>query len=235
MMYQALARYYDALVKDEQATQAWVSLIKAHMPVGDIMELACGSGEITIQLANEGYHVFASDLSEDMIKEAKKKAGSEQITWSVMDMSRFDDDKHYDGILCLCDSFNYLLIDAQVDEMLKQVYAHLNEHGVFIMDMHSLDRLNEFEEEYNEAGKIMNHEYQWTIYAVEDRIYQNFAFYDEAGRVTLEQHIQRVYDPEDIARRLKQLGFQVEILTDFEYSGITEGEKQFFICRKETL
>lgn len=235
MMYQALARYYDALVKDDEATQAWVSLIKAHMPLGSIMELACGSGEITIRLAEEGYQVSASDLSEDMIREAKKKAGSDQVNWSVMDMSSFKDSHRYDGILCLCDSFNYLLNDAQVDEMLKQVYAHLKHHGVFIMDMHSLDRLDEFEDEYNEAGRIMDHEYQWTIYAVEDRIYQNFAFYDGEGRVTLEQHIQRVYDPKDIAQRLEELGFQVEIVTDFDQPGITEGEKQFFICRKETI
>ena len=32
MMYQVLAKYYDALVKDDEATAAWVDLIKAHMP-----------------------------------------------------------------------------------------------------------------------------------------------------------------------------------------------------------
>ena len=235
MMYQVLAKYYDALVKDDEATAAWVDLIKAHMPKGDIMELACGSGEITIALSKGGYHVSASDLSQDMINAAKSKPGSEAISWSVMDMSEFEDEHTYDGILCLCDSFNYLLSDEQVDHMFTKVYEHLREHGVFIMDMHSMDRLDEFEEEYNEAGKIMSHEYQWTIYAVEDRIYQNFAFYDEEGRVTLEQHIQRVYDPLDIKTRLEKTGFQVEIYTDFTEEGICEGEKQFFICRKESL
>lgn len=235
MMYQVLAKYYDALVKDDEATSAWVDLIKAHMPKGDIMELACGSGEITIALSKEGYHVSASDLSQDMIHAAMAKPGSNKINWSVMDMSKFEDEHTYDGILCLCDSFNYLLSDEQVDQMFSKVYAHLREHGVFIMDMHSLDRLDEFEEEYNEAGKIMSHEYQWTIYAVEDRIYQNFAFYDEEGRVTLEQHIQRVYDPMDIKTRLEKLGFEVKIYTDFTQEGICEGEKQFFICRKESL
>ena len=232
MMYQALAKYYDALVKDDEATASWVAMIKEHMPKGNIMELACGSGEITIALAKEGYQVAASDLSEEMIKEAQKKPGSEWIRWSVMDMSVFEDTYMYEGILCLCDSFNYLLQDAQVDHMFQAVYEHLNDEGVFIMDMHSLDRLKEFEEEYNEAGKIMDHEYQWTIYAVEDRIYQNFAFYDEDGRVTLEQHIQRVYDPMDIKACLERLGFQVEIYTDFTQPGIVDGEKQFFICRK---
>lgn len=232
MMYQVLAKYYDALVKDEEATAAWVEFIKAHMPKGDVMELACGSGEITIALSQEGYHVSASDLSSDMVHAAIAKPGSEAIAWSVMDMSKFEDEHVYDGILCLCDSFNYLLSDTQVDHMFTQVYSHLRDQGVFIMDMHSLDRLDEFVEEYNEAGKIMSHEYQWTIYAVEDRIYQNFAFYDEDGRVTLEQHIQRVYDPMDIKARLEQTGFQVEIYTDFTQEGICEGEKQFFVCRK---
>ena len=235
MMYQALAKYYDALVKDDEATSSWVSLIHTYLPKGKVMELACGSGEITIALAKQGYEVSASDISEDMIKEAKKKAGSELIRWSVMDMSDIQDQNIYDGILCLCDSFNYLLNDAQVDQMLKGVYTHLSKQGVFIMDMHSMDRLDEFEEEYNEAGKIMGHEYQWTIYAVEDRVYQNFAFYDEAGRVTLEQHIQRVYDPMDIKKRLEQLGFQVDIYTDFTQAGVCEGEKQFFICRKGNI
>lgn len=232
MMYQALAQYYDALVKDEEATQDWVELITQHMPKGRIMELACGSGEITIALAKLGYQVSASDLSAEMISEAKQKPDSELVNWSVMDMCSFTAQDCYDGILCLCDSFNYLLEDAQADAMLKEVAAHLHEHGVFIMDMHSLDRLEEFAEEYNEAGKIMGHEYQWTIAADEDRLYQNFAFYDEEGRITLEQHIQRVYDPIQIKEKLEILGFEVEILTDFSEAGIVPGEKQFYICRK---
>ena len=235
MMYQALAKYYDALVQDDEATLAWVSLIKKHLPPCHIMELACGSGEITIALAKKGYQVCASDISADMVAAAQQKLGSELVSWSVMDMCHIDGDVCYDGILCLCDSFNYLLEDEQVDAMLAGVIAHLNEHGVFIMDMHTMDRLQEFEEEYNEAGRIMGHEYQWTIQADEDRIYQNFAFYDEAGRITLEQHVQRVYDPLWIKEKLEVLGFDVSILTDFTYEGIVEGEKQFFICRKRSV
>lgn len=232
MMYQALATYYDALVKDEEATNAWVSLIQKYIAPCKIHELACGSGEITIALAKKGYEVTASDLSAYMVEEAKKKPGSELVTWSVMDMSDFQDPQSYEGILCLCDSFNYLLEDQAVNQMLQAVYDHLTVGGCFIMDMHAMDRLEEFEEEYNEAGKIMGHEYQWTIFSVDDRIYQNFAFYDEEGRITLEQHIQRVYDPKDIEKRLRTLGFEVEIITDFEEPGIAPGEKQFFICKK---
>lgn len=232
MMYQKLASFYDALVKDEEATRAWVALIEKWIPKGRILELACGSGEITIALAKDGYQVKASDLSEDMILEAKKKPGSERITWSVMDMCDFDDTDCYDGILCLCDSFNYILKEEQVLGMFENVYSHVREDGIFLMDMHSLDRLVEFEEEYNETGHIDKNEYQWTIQSEDNCIYQNFAFYDKDGRSTLEQHIQRVYNPIWIQEQLENIGFEVSIYTDFTQVGICEGEKQFYICRK---
>ena len=48
MMYGTLAHYYDALVKDEDASMAWVAFIEQHVKKGKVLELACGSGEITI-------------------------------------------------------------------------------------------------------------------------------------------------------------------------------------------
>ncbi|MFR5080272.1 MAG: methyltransferase domain-containing protein [[Clostridium] innocuum] len=74
MMYELLAHVYDALVKDDEATACWVELIKAHIRGTELLELACGSGEITIALAQEGYHVAASDLSAAMIEEARRSA-----------------------------------------------------------------------------------------------------------------------------------------------------------------
>lgn len=232
MMYDYLAPYYDALVADEEATKAWVQLIEKYIPQGEIMELACGSGEITIMLANHGYQISASDLSAEMIEQAKKKENSDKVKWSVMDMSQIEDDHIYDGILCLCDSFNYLLKEEAVEQMIAGVSAHIKENGYFIMDMHSLDRLEEFSEEYNEAGRLFQHEYQWCIQSEDDFIYQNFSFYDEAGRCTLEQHIQRVYDPLWVLDLLTKYGFECEIFTDFELEGIQPGEKYFYICRK---
>ena len=83
-----------------------------------------------------------------------------------------------------------------------------------------------------QKAHVKDLEYQWTIASEDDRIYQNFAFYDSEGRVTLEQHEQRVYEPAWILAELKNAGFQVEVYTDFTQAGICEGEKQFYICRK---
>lgn len=54
------------------------------------------------------------------------------------------------------------------------------------------------------------------------------------GARALEQHIQRVYDPTWIMEQLRACGYAVQVCTDFTQEGITEGEKQFYICRKET-
>lgn len=53
----------------------------------------------------------------------------------------------------------------------------------------------------------------------------------KAGRVTLEQHVQRVYEPLWVKQQLENMGFVVSIKTDFTQDGIQEGEKLFYICQ----
>lgn len=233
MMYETLAAYYDALVKDDEATADWLMFVKTHIKGNTILEGACGSGEITLAMADAGYDVVAGDQSMEMMKRAQDKKGSEQITWQqfdLRDLSAFD---MFDGIVCFCDSLNYLLELADLQTFFTQAYAHLTTNGVLLFDLHSMDRLKEFEEEYCEDGRIDETPYEWSIMSEDDYIYQNFAFYDVDARVHLEQHMQRVYDPSIVIEMLEKIGFQVEVFTDFTTPGIQEGEKQFFVCKKE--
>ena len=230
-MYQILAKYYDALVADENATRDWVNFIESHASFNTILEFACGSGEITLELAKRGYKVKASDLSSDMVNEARKKEYAEHVEFFVHDMVQPLEDK-VDLVLCLCDSMNYVIDEDDFKQVLKNAYNNLNENGTFIFDVHSLDRLDEFEEEFYEEGVINNHGYEWSIQTQDDFILQNFVFFDENATPTYEQHIQRVYHPDVIKEACEKIGFNVEIYTDFKYEGIVEGEKYFYICRR---
>lgn len=235
MIYDTLATYYDALVKDEEATKAWVKWIQRSCPSGKVLELACGSGEITRQLAKLGYDMTALDLSESMINVAKDKPGSDEIRYFCQDMRDLSNFKRFDMILCLCDSFNYLLEDKEVQDFFKEVHDHLEENGLFLFDTHSLDRIEEFQEEFNETGHIQDIDYQWSITSEDDLIYQDFAFYKPDGRVIQEHHLQRVYDPQWLEKSL-ELYFDIEnITTDFTLEGIQEGEKYFYVCRRKTI
>lgn len=230
-MYQVLAQFYDALVADEKATQDWVHFIESHASFKTILEYACGSGEITLALAKLGYQIKASDLSSDMVEMAKKKKHADQVEFFVHNMVEKLEEKA-DLVLCLCDSMNYVIEEDDFKQVLFNAYSNLNENGTFIFDVHSLDRLEEFENEFYEEGMINKCGYEWSIETQQDYIYQNFVFFDESAHPTFEQHIQRVYDPYQIKAWCEQLGFSVEMYTDFIHEGICEGEKYFYVCRR---
>lgn len=232
MMYDTLANYYDELVKDDEATKAWVSWIEAFVKTGSLLDLACGSAEITIALAKDGFKVSGLDLSEQMIDHAKAKEGAASLDLRVGNMLDLSKLGQFDSISCLCDSFNYLLDKADVETFFKEVHDHLTVGGHFFMDMHSMDRLIEFEEPFNETGHFDDCDYQWEINSEDDYIYQEFAFYPENGNMILERHIQRVYDPAWIKELLSKYFDVISVRTDFELEGVQEGEKIFYVCQK---
>lgn len=233
MIYDTLALYYDALVKDDQATLAWVNWIQSSLSPCRVLELACGSGEITQALAQKGYQMTALDQSESMIQQAKAKKKGDPIQYLCQDMRNLCGLGNFEAILCLCDSFNYLLEPQEVQQFFLEVHDHFSENGLFFFDTHSLDRLQEFQEEFNETGHIFDVDYQWSITSEENYIYQDFAFYKEDGTVIEEHHMQRVYDPAWLIEIL-ELYFTIEkITTDFDQEGIQEGEKYFFVCRRK--
>ncbi len=112
--------------------------------------------------------------------------------------------------------------------------AHLSDSGYFLFDTHSLDRLEEFQEEFNETGEFEDGvQYQWSIMAEDDFIYQDFAFYKLDGTIQQEHHIQRVYEPTWLHEQLERFFTIVDIRTDFDQEGIQSGEKYFYIVQKK--
>lgn len=232
MIYQTLAPFYDLLVKDDEATQMWVDFTQKYVKGKKLLELACGSGEITIALSKLGYEIKGTDLSQEMIDEAMSKEGSEAIHWQAMDMLDLDEVKAYDSILCYCDSLNYIVGDEQIKTVFKKVYNALNDDGMFLFDIHSLDREVEFADEYIEEGFLDEVAYQWTIRHEDHYLYHSFTFYDALGNLEQEQHIQKVHNPLWVKSELEALGFTVEMFTDFDLEGIQEGEKIFYVAKK---
>ncbi|MGL5977686.1 MAG: methyltransferase domain-containing protein [Erysipelotrichaceae bacterium] len=232
-MYNKLADVYDLLVKDDQATLDWCNYIEAHSQASKILEVACGSGEITLELARRGKHVDASDLSAEMLERAKAKAGSEQVNFSCMDLRDLAVTNEYDTVLCLCDSLNYILETEEIQRFFQAAYDALRSNGTLIFDVHSMDRIAEFADEFYEEGHLGGYDYEWSILSDRELIYQNFIFFDEQAHAVHEQHIQRVYEPALLQAMLEAIGFSVSIDTDFVHKGIQEGEKYFFVCKKE--
>ncbi|MFR1759357.1 MAG: class I SAM-dependent methyltransferase, partial [Christensenellaceae bacterium] len=74
--YQALARVYDRLM-DEDERRLWAESTLALLrgagvaPGGAVADLACGTGALSIPLAQAGYRVTAIDINEQMLTQAR--------------------------------------------------------------------------------------------------------------------------------------------------------------------
>ena len=223
--YATLASYYDELLQDEDSLEYWYQYIQKYAKGKEVLELASGSGVMASLLQKRGYHVTASDLSKDMKAAAQKNFDGEYL---IMNMIDFKLDKKFDLILCICDSMNYLSSFEEMSEMFKNVYAHLNDKGVFIFDMHHQARIKEFEEEYIEEGIVNKVPYQWTILSdsVSNNLYEHFVFYEEDG-IIQEHHVQHVFDAKQTKTLLEKNHFKTTLVDDF-----IEDEKVLLIGEK---
>ena len=221
--YDYLAYYYDLLLGNEEAFSYWLNEIESEK-FDDVLELASGSGVMAKILKNKGYNVIASDISESMKDAAKLNFDGEYLT---LNMIKYNLDKQFDLVLCICDSINYLEED-ELDSFFKCAYDHLREGGRLIFDMHNIKRLAEFKDEYIEEGELEDIQYQWTIMSDDESktINEHFTFYTSDGMIQ-EQHTQHVFDQELINQKLINAGFEVKYIEDF-----IKDEKVLLVGRK---
>ncbi len=209
--YEYLAKYYDALLQDEESLKFWLDYI-LELRGNTVLELASGSGVMARILKEKGYDIIASDISEAMKKSAKANFDGE---YQILNMIDFKLDKKFDIILCICDSINYLNND-ELKTMFENVYNHLNDGGTFLFDMHSTKRIEEFKDEYIEEGRVLDTDYQWAIISdpESNELQERFTFYMEDGIVN-EHHVQNVFKIEDVEKKMIDAGFETEIVEDF--------------------
>jgi len=89
-------------------------------PGGSILDVGCGTGRHSIELAKRGYAVTGLDLSSGMLAEAAQgaKAAGVHVNWVQADATRFSLPASYDGAVCLCEGAFGLL--GQGDDPIEQ-------------------------------------------------------------------------------------------------------------------
>ncbi len=119
-------------VYKQRATEV-IKLIKSYNPKAKtLLELACGTGNFTKQLAQAGFVITATDISKDEIEKARTKGI--RATFSVADMSKLSASKKYDIICCFWESFRYLPNYKVCEDTLKRIFKTLNNNGLFFVD-----------------------------------------------------------------------------------------------------
>lgn len=255
-MYGGLAYVYDRLMQDMPyprwlafARECWDRYGKPR----HIVDLGCGTGSISLSLAQMGFRVTGVDRSADMLAVARDKADlllassafvpGGSIRFVQQDMTEWELPERADAVLSFCDCLNYLLEEHQLGEVFRRTREGLAEGGLFLFDVHSPGLLEAYAAEQPFVLNERDIAYIWFCdYDPERRQIEHeltvFAREEGAGqerfRRIAERHAQRAYEPEWIEGELRSAGFEVlAVCADFTWKAPTEdSERIFFVARK---
>ncbi len=136
--YRDTARFYDAFAERPDET-LYLELAKRFG--SPILELASGSGRITLILAQAGYEITGIELSPEMLEIAQEKLRQlpedvqSRVSLNHGDITNFQLDKKF-AMVIIPWAFKFLLTTDDQLACLRQVRKHLADDGVFILDLY---------------------------------------------------------------------------------------------------
>jgi len=141
--YQSLANFYDLLTRDisyKSRAEYFGRLIKRYAPEANLLlDLACGTGSLSVELARMGFDVIAVDSSFEMLGELlrKKIETGLDILPLCQDMTELDLYGTVQATVCALDSLNHLTDEAMLKKAVERVALFTEPGGVFAFDVNS--------------------------------------------------------------------------------------------------
>lgn len=141
--YQELAAVYDRLMENYDYsghTGFFLQLAHQHGWKGrSVLDLACGTGNITLELLKRGYFLQGLDKSTDMLAVADEKIhrAGYSVFLTCQDMRDFILPEEPEMVICALDSLNYLLKEEDLARTFHAVHKVLKPGGLFLFDVHS--------------------------------------------------------------------------------------------------
>ena len=242
--YNVLAADYDRLTRDVEYEAIYTycrKLLKlARVKPRTVVDLACGTGSMSLLLAKAGYRVTGVDLSEEMLTAAWEKAAElENPPFFVRQkMQRLRLPSPVDWVFCGLDSVNYVLDPKDCAETMRRVYKSLNHGGVFIFDVDTPKKLRDmdgqvFLDEDDDVFCVWRGEFD------ESSNICTFGMdlFQRRGKTwhrSQEEHREYAYELSEIEGYLRDAGFrQVHVFGDRTLTPPEEGEyRAYFMAIK---
>lgn len=248
MSYGVFSEFYDALtanVSYDTVSQVLSSLLTRYgKSRGLLLDLACGTGSVSVRLAKKGYEVIGVDLSPEMLSEAQNKAyfSGQNILFLCQDMTALDLYGTVDAAVCTLDGLCHLPNEESVFAALQKVSLFMNPGGVFLFDVNSV---------YKHRAVLGNNTF---VYDTDDVycVWQNTLLSDgvtvqmdldffepvsDAGDYVRqsERFTERAYPRETLEAMLKKAGFTVLDVFDgySEKPAHDTSERLLFAVRKD--
>lgn len=238
--YTALAGSYDRLTYDVEYTEIWAFLKELLSRAGKtpetVLDLACGTGSLSVLLAQEGYRVIGVDMSEDMLTVAAQKAQElENMPFFVCQrMERLRLPEQVDCAVCCLDSLNYVTDPADCRKAIARVWKALRPGGMFLFDINSPEKLRGldgqvFLDEDDDVYCVWRAEFDED----ENTCYYGIDLFRRQGSVwhrSFEEHREYAYTVPELTAYLSEAGFtDVRVYGDRKFSPPEPGEQRIFI------
>lgn len=246
--YDFLAGCYDALTYDVDYP-AWADYIEKHfarsaLPVRTVLDLACGTGSLTRELALRGYEMIGVDRSSEMLSQAAEKnrgVSPVEPIFLCQSMEKLDLYGTVDACVCCLDSVNYVTDPKKLQKAFARVHLFLEPGGLFLFDVNSPEKLEGLD------GQVFLDETEDTYcvwraeFSKRSRVCSYFMdifqLDGETGRWNRgeELHRERAYTVPELTAMLTEAGFRdVRTYGELKMRPPRPGEQRlFFTARKD--
>lgn len=239
--YKALAGAYDALTRDVEYERRADYLEKlfrrSRIPVHTVLDLACGTGEMTAILTERGYELIAVDGSPDMLAQAREKAAGlsgDPPVFLNQDMPALDLYGTVDAAVCCLDSLNYLTSPKDVQRTFQRLHLFIAPGGLLVFDVSSAAKLAALD------GQVFLDETEdvYCVWRTEFDKRSKICSYwmdlftrraDGSWARSGEEHRQRAYSVEELNAWLMEAGFcRVRTFGDCRMTAPKETEQRIY-------
>ena len=247
--YDFLAGCYDELTYDVDYV-GWADYIEKHfrrrgLPGKTVLDLGCGTGSLTRELAERGYEMIGVDLSPEMLAEAAEKnmdVDGIQPMFLCQPMEELDLYGTIDACVCCLDSANYVTDPKKLARAFQRVHLFMMPGGLFIFDVNSPEKLEGLD------GQVFLDETEDTYcvwraeFSKRSRICSYFMdifrLDEESGLWERgeELHEERSYTVEELTEFLQNAGFHdIKVYGNLKLRPPKPGEDRlFFVARKDS-
>ncbi|MGN1417722.1 MAG: class I SAM-dependent DNA methyltransferase, partial [Acutalibacteraceae bacterium] len=141
--YGDFAFYYDTLTDnvDYEKMSSYIHGLLTENGIGEgiLLDLACGTGTLSMLLAKKGYEIVGVDASENMLSLAQQKkfeCGADAV-FLCQKMQELDLFGTVDAAVCTLDSINHVTEESAIREIFRRVSLFMNDQGIFIFDVNT--------------------------------------------------------------------------------------------------